>query len=123
MDVKLVLAKGSTEGQTWQLHRRETVVGRRRDCNLRILSAQVSRRHCLLRIRDGYVYVEDLNSVNGTFINGQRVVGEQVLRPGDHLLLGPLDFLVEYEITPSAVEQPAQDVEENAVVVADEEPQ
>jgi hypothetical protein len=52
--------------------------------------------------------VEDLDSANGTFINGERVVGQQVLRPGDHLGIGPLEFVVEYELTPTALEQLAQ---------------
>ena len=104
MDVRLVVEKGSTKGQTWHLHHQETVVGRRRDCHLRIRSAEVSRRHCLLSVHDDYVRVEDLDSVNGTFINGQRVVGKQLLRPGDHLEIGPLGFIVEYELSPSAWE-------------------
>jgi pSer/pThr/pTyr-binding forkhead associated (FHA) protein len=98
MDVRLVLEKGGTKQQTWCLHHKDTVVGRRRDCDLRILSAEVSRRHCLLRIDDDYVNVEDLDSINGTFVNGTRVVGRQVLRPGDHLEIGRLEFTVEYEL-------------------------
>ncbi len=100
MDVKLVMEKGSTKRQTWHLHHKDTVVGRRRDCDLRILSSEVSRRHCLLHIDDGYVNVEDLDSINGTFVNGSRVVGKQLLRPGDHLEVGPLQFIVEYEPPP-----------------------
>src|SRR5437879_10185002 len=97
MDVRLVVEKGSTQRQEWCLHHKDTVVGRRRDCDLRILSSEVSRRHCLLRIDDGYLNVEDLDSINGTFVNGSRVVGKQVLRPGDHLEVGPLECVVEYE--------------------------
>jgi pSer/pThr/pTyr-binding forkhead associated (FHA) protein len=126
MDVKLVVEKGSTKRQTWHLHHKDTVVGRRRDCDLRILSSEVSRRHCLLHIDDGYVNVEDLDSINGTFVNGSRVVGKQLLRPGDHLEVGPLEFVVEYEPPPgqdlpdhqrspaqepSAVEQAVYDVQ------------
>lgn len=140
MDVRLVLDKGSSQRQIWQLHHQETVVGRRRDCHLRIRSAEVSRRHCRLSVGDGYVNVEDLDSINGTFINGRRVVGKQLLRPGDHLEIGPLGFIVEYELSPSAwekLEQPGmnlaaaeqaaevlpvcdEDEEENALVVAEE---
>jgi predicted component of type VI protein secretion system len=108
MDVRLVVEKGNTKRQTWHLQREETVVGRRRDCDLCILSAEVSRRHCLLSIEDGHVKVEDCESINGTFINGKRVVGKQILRPGDHLEIGPLEFIVEYELTPSALDRLAQ---------------
>jgi pSer/pThr/pTyr-binding forkhead associated (FHA) protein len=100
MDVRLVVEKGTTGQRTWHLHHKDTVVGRRRDCDLRILSAEVSRRHCVLSIDDGSVNVEDLDSINGTFVNGSRVVGKQVLHPGDHLEIGPLEFIVEYELPP-----------------------
>jgi predicted component of type VI protein secretion system len=72
---------------------------------LRIKSAEISRRHCLLSIHDGYVSIEDLDSVNGTFLNGRRVVGKQTVRPGDSLEVGPLRFTVEYEITQAALDR------------------
>jgi pSer/pThr/pTyr-binding forkhead associated (FHA) protein len=114
MEVRLVVDKGNTKQQTWHLHRKVTIVGRRHDCDLRILSAEVSRRHCLLSIEDGHVKVEDCDSVNGTFINGKRVVGKQILRPGDHLEIGPVEFIVEYELTPSALDRLAHQAAENA---------
>src|SRR5207244_4199000 len=80
----------------------ETIVGRRRDCDLRIRSSEVSRRHCLLSFQDGVLHVEDLDSVNGTFVNGVRVSGRQVVRPGDRLDVGPIQFLVEYALSREA---------------------
>lgn len=129
MDVRLVLDHGPSKQGAWHIHRTETVLGRRRDCDLRVLSAEVSRRHCLLSITDGYVLVEDLDSVNGTFINGQRVAGQQVLLPGDHLEIGPFEFTVEYELTPTALERLAQRTgkgaaeELDALPLAEEEPE
>jgi pSer/pThr/pTyr-binding forkhead associated (FHA) protein len=101
MDVRLVVDKGNAEPQTWRLHNKDNVIGRRRDCQLRILSAEVSRRHCMLTIDDGHVSIEDLDSINGTFINGQRVVGKQVVRPGDRLEIGPVEFVVNYDLAES----------------------
>jgi pSer/pThr/pTyr-binding forkhead associated (FHA) protein len=105
MDVRLVLEKGKTRARVVHLHSEETIIGRRHDCDLRILSSQISRRHCLLSIHDGYLSVEDLDSVNGTFVNGKRIVGKEVLQPGDHLEVGPLRFTVEYELTQSALDR------------------
>src|SRR5207244_5197864 len=93
------------------------------------LSAAVSRRHCVLRIDNGSVNVEDLDSVNGTFINGQRVVGKQVLRPGDRLEIGPLQFMVEYETgrrTHEALSEQCSDIvlaaeDSDAIVIGSEE--
>jgi predicted component of type VI protein secretion system len=123
MDVKLVLHKENGQSQICHLHREQTLVGRRRDCHLRILSPEVSRRHCLLNIHDGYVSVQDLDSVNGTFVNDQRVVGEQIVRPGDCLGIASIGFMVEYELSSSAQERLGQQarkapaVEEEAEVL------
>lgn len=52
----------------------------------------VSRQHCLLRRRDTRLTVTDMNSTNGTFINGDQLEPgkEYVLASGDHLTLGML---------------------------------
>jgi pSer/pThr/pTyr-binding forkhead associated (FHA) protein len=63
------------------------VIGRSRSCNLRLPSADASRRHAeILAGRDGYV-VRDLRSTNGTFVNGERIQ-ERTLRPGDRIEIG-----------------------------------
>lgn len=96
MDVKLMVQKGSTRTRVIHLRNEESIVGRRQDCDVRIESSQVSRRHCLLRMQGQYLAVEDLDSVNGTYVNGKRITGKQVLRPGDKLEIGPICFLVQY---------------------------
>lgn len=56
----------------------------------------VSRRHCLLQIRGGQIYVTDLDSANGTAINGNTLPPQQaaVISNGDELQLGPLALRV-----------------------------
>jgi hypothetical protein len=105
MDVRLVVEKGSNKAQTIRLRGLETIIGRRHGCDLRIPSASVSRRHCLLAYRDDYVTVEDLNSSNGTFLNGAPVSGKEVVRPGDRLEVGPVTFVVEYQLTQAAIDR------------------
>lgn len=75
-----------------------TIVGRSADCQLRIASAEVSRRHCQLLLRPDGVYLEDLGSANGTFLDGVRVPRNSptYARPGARLDVGPARFLVEY---------------------------
>ena len=70
------------------------LIGRSSQCHLRPTCPQVSRMHCELIVRDGYVAVRDLGSKNGTFVNNDRVVGEQQLLPGDELELGMCLFRV-----------------------------
>src|SRR6516162_9247472 len=102
MQIRLVVKKGRTPMRTIELSHAETIIGRQRGCKLRIPSAEVSRRHCILSAQYGYVTVEDLDSANGTFLNGKRIMGKQVVRPNDSLEVGPLTFLVQYELTSAA---------------------
>src|SRR5438876_11587905 len=88
MQIKLIVKKGSTRARVIHLQSAETIIGRRHDCDLRILSSEVSRRHCLLSIHEGILSVEDLDSVNGTVVNGKRVTAKQALRSGDFLEIG-----------------------------------
>jgi pSer/pThr/pTyr-binding forkhead associated (FHA) protein len=108
MEVKLVIERGRTRTSVVRLVSPETFVGRQRGCAVRIPSAEVSRRHCVLRLENGYLTVQDLGSVNGTFLNGMRVVNREVVRPGDHLEIGPVRFVVEYELTPAALDHLSQ---------------
>jgi pSer/pThr/pTyr-binding forkhead associated (FHA) protein len=117
MIVRLVQEKGKSR-KTLRLQSEESIVGRRHDCDVRIISAEVSRRHCLLSIFDGYLNVEDLDSVNGTFLNGKRVAGKQIVRPGDRLQIGPAEFVVEYELTQATLDR-IQELESGAEVDED----
>jgi pSer/pThr/pTyr-binding forkhead associated (FHA) protein len=96
MNVKLVMANGPARGHVIQLREPHSVLGRQKECTVRIPSADVSRRHCALTFEDGVLYVEDLGSTNGTFINGERVRGREAIEPGDMLGIGPVMFRVKY---------------------------
>jgi predicted component of type VI protein secretion system len=104
MNVELIVSRGGGRTKKLQLHHETTVVGRRRDCNICIPSSEVSRRHCMLRFHDGYLTVEDLKSINGTFLNDQKIADKTVVYPGDRLGIGPVHFTVRYELSPAARE-------------------
>lgn len=99
MSVKLVVEKseGQSGRHTVSITAEETVVGRHRECGLRIPCAEVSRRHCILRLRDDILHIEDLGSLNGVYVNGERVSGTLALHPGDRMEIGPVLFAVVYE--------------------------
>jgi predicted component of type VI protein secretion system len=103
MDVRLNIEKGSSRTRAVRLRGVQTIIGRQKGCGLRIPSGQVSRRHCVLTVHDDYVTVDDLESVNGTFLNGARISGRQVVRPGDRLEVGPVGFTVEYQPSQQAL--------------------
>jgi predicted component of type VI protein secretion system len=105
MNVRLVLERNRKRIWTALINKAESTLGRAIGNTVRIPSREISRTHCRLCIDNGMVTVEDMDSVNGTYINGIRVRGIQLLSPGDRLMLGPVTFVVEYEMSPDAVER------------------
>jgi serine/threonine protein kinase len=74
--------------EAYLLHEPDTVIlGRARDCHIRVRDVQVSRHHCRLTWKAGTWHVEDLGSVNKTHVNGQPVTASP-LRNGDQIRLG-----------------------------------
>ncbi len=65
----------------------ELIIGRSHRCDVILTSPDVSRRHARLLFRDGSWFVQDLESTNGTTVNGTRV-GRCRLEPGDKLGVG-----------------------------------
>jgi pSer/pThr/pTyr-binding forkhead associated (FHA) protein len=108
MDVRLVVKQGPTRLRSIKLRSAETLVGRQKGCDLRIPSAEISRRHCILSFADGTLTVEDLNSANGTFVNDQQVLGKQTVKPGDQLKIGPMIFGIDYDAEDSLAKTPKQ---------------
>ena len=68
--------------------RSEWTVGAAKDCDIVIDDPFVSRRHCRIVFEGGKYWIEDLDSCNGTFIDGQRVVRRTELSLGDSISLG-----------------------------------
>lgn len=85
--------------------KRDAVVGRSADCDLRIVANGVSRRHCRILLAEDAVYVSDLGSSNGTFVDGKRIEADEkiLIPPGATLSLGGVKFIVQYE-PPASVE-------------------
>src|SRR3954465_8071715 len=90
MDFELVIVQGRSASNTLKLADGVTTIGRHDECQLRIKSSQVSRKHCELFEKKGLLLVKDLGSSNGTLVNGKRIKGQQVLEPGDELSIGPV---------------------------------
>lgn len=78
----------------WTGARPELLVGRHLDCDVVVDDRTVSRRHARLRFRDGHWVLRDLDSTNGTRVNGTSVVRCRLL-PGDELTLGDAVLLVD----------------------------
>ena len=85
---KLVLLSAGMTGRTHELKVAKTTVGRVEDNMFQIAEPSVSSHHCEIELKGNDVVVRDLNSTNGTFINGQRLTGQHILLPGEVVSLG-----------------------------------
>lgn len=85
---RLTLRQGPTPGKVFDLAKDTFTIGRDVSADVTINDPEVSRTHIRLTAQDDGYLIEDLGSTNGTFINGQRVTGTKLLRPGDSLGLG-----------------------------------
>ena len=75
---------------------RDMLVGRHQDAEILLQSTDISRKHAALLFRDDHIWVKDLKSTNGTFVNGERVEQEQEieLHDGDMLQFASFIFMV-----------------------------
>jgi pSer/pThr/pTyr-binding forkhead associated (FHA) protein len=112
MSYQLVVVVGRSASQMIKLAAGSTVVGRNAECQLRIGSTQVSRRHCELTLENGRLSVQDLGSSNGTFVNGKKLEAPAVLKPGDEIEVGNVRFRVDAledtALIPGTPRQPAK---------------
>ncbi len=99
-----VLSAGMT-GRTHELKVDKTTIGRVEDNTFQIAEPSVSSHHCEVLLRGPDVVVRDLNSTNGTFINGEKV-SETVLKPGQVLRLGQIEMRLETDAPRSPTKKP-----------------
>lgn len=83
-------------GELIPLLMEQLVIGRHRDCDIRLNFSNISGRHCELEYRDGFWHVTDLGSRNGTRVNGQHI-STAVLMPGDILRVAKLRYEIDYK--------------------------
>ncbi|MCH7388572.1 FHA domain-containing protein [Acinetobacter modestus] len=109
MTWKLQAITGEFTGQEISIER-DMLVGRHQDADILLQSADISRRHAALLLKGEQLWVQDLNSSNGTFINDTRVEQETALNDGDILQFASFVFSV-LAIVPTLTELPEIEVE------------
>jgi pSer/pThr/pTyr-binding forkhead associated (FHA) protein len=116
MKVKLRVLKGSGAGKEVKIPTPECIIGRGPDCHLRPKSDAISRRHSMIFVQEGQILIRDLGSRNGTYVNGDKIEQERVLKTGDKVSFGPLAFEVLIDHTLGGEKKPkVQSVKEAAV--------
>src|SRR3954469_7583189 len=103
---KLVVLSAGFNGRTHELNVDKTTIGRVDDNTFQIADASVSSHHCEIILRGSDVVIHDLNSTNGSFINGEKI-SESVLKPGQTLKLGQIELQLVPDGAPIPAAKPA----------------
>ena len=105
---KLVVLSEGLKGTSHDLKVDRTTVGRVEDNTFQVPDASVSSHHCEILLKGSEVVVKDLDSTNGTFIDGEKIT-EGPLKPGQTLRLGQveLQLMTEEGAVPGAPPAPA----------------
>jgi predicted component of type VI protein secretion system len=97
---RLTIRQGPVPGKVHELAKDVVTLGRDVSNDIVINDAEVSRNHARLTAQSGSYLMEDLASTNGTFVNGQRLIGPKLLNPGDVIGLGET-VVLEYSVVAS----------------------
>lgn len=84
----LLIDRDDTVTETFPLIRKLTHVGRSRRNHVRLKDPLVSTKHLSISVSGNTCVINDLDSSNGSFINGERLTGGRVLKDGDEVMLG-----------------------------------
>lgn len=101
---KLVIQNQGMTGRACELHTDRTTIGRVEDNTFHIADPSVSSHHCEVHLRGSDIFIRDLNSTNGSFIDGNKIE-ESILKPGQTLRLGQVELKL--DVPGTAVTAPA----------------
>lgn len=110
MTWKIQAISGEFTGQEISIDR-DMLVGRHQSADLVLQSAEISRKHAAFLLKEQALYVQDLNSSNGSFVNDLRIADEILLKEGDIVQFASLKFSV---LAPAVELEHAADVAETA---------
>lgn len=97
LSAKLTVVGGDAKAAEISL-KLPTTIGRGRDVTLTLPHPLVSRQHCEIFERNGALYVRDLKSLNGTYVDSHRIDGTSELLPDQLLTIGTVTFRAQYSV-------------------------
>ena len=119
---QITMRSGPTPGDSYLLEKEQVFLGRDASNEIPIADPEISRRHARFLVRPEGVFLEDLGSTNGTFLNGLRVSVPQVLRAGDVITLGE-NIVVLFELAKYDADAPVVDAQTHIATPPYEQPQ
>ena len=100
--VKLVTFSRKGKRKEFEIGSAPSIIGRKPEADIRIPLGEVSRAHCEVRLKGNQLFVRDLGSSNGTYVNNERVT-EAALKAGDTMRIGLVQFTVQIDGKPEKI--------------------
>lgn len=93
MNEKLTIISANQKGETFELREDKTTIGRVSSNEIVLKDSSISREHCVIEKRNGDFFINDLQSLNGTFVNGE-IANKTKLKHGDKIQIG--DYTIRF---------------------------
>ncbi len=94
LTIVLTVTKGVDKGKSVKVSDTPFIIGREEDVDFQLSDEAVSRMHSIIIYENGKIYIRDMDSKNGTYLNGKRIVKEE-LKNEDILRIGDTTIKVE----------------------------
>lgn len=85
-------------GRVYDLKKKEVSIGRSQDADITVADPAASRRHCKVWRQEDVYFIDDLQSSNGTFVNGERVTESKELVQGDRIQIGSWNTVFKFTV-------------------------
>jgi pSer/pThr/pTyr-binding forkhead associated (FHA) protein len=107
MDVKLITITSKGAQKSFSLNGPMMTVGRQPDCDVQVPHGLISRQHCQIQVNENKLFIRDMKSANGTYVNGNRITYNE-LKAGDIIDLGDIvKFMVQIDGAPAKIDTAA----------------
>src|SRR3954468_19645532 len=107
MSFSVILTEKGGATQRLDFESEEITIGRIDENDICLPKGNISKKHTKIVVKDGKVIVLDLKSTNGTYVNGKKLAGPQVISATDKVYIG--DFILNVEPPDSADDLPPPD--------------
>src|SRR5260221_11117019 len=106
MPLRVILTEKGGDTRQLDFDVDEITIGRIEDNHICLPKGNISKKHTKIVVKDGKIIVLDLKSTNGTYVNGKKLAGPQVVTPADKIYIG--DFILNVE--PPGDEAPLEEL-------------
>ena len=118
MAFSVILTEKGGPTQRLDFEREEITIGRIDENDICLPKGNISKKHTKIVVKDGRIIVLDLKSTNGTYVNGRKLAGPQVISPADKVYIG--DFILNVEPPDALRPEPEPEPEPEPVHRGDE---